>query len=47
MILPLDVQLLKIGLQFVAARAKGDWNSAAKLIKPGSFDTNSKLDMIS
>ena len=47
MILPLDVQLLKIGLQFVAARAKGDWDSASKLIKPGSFDTKSKLDMIS
>ena len=47
MILPLDAQLLKIGLQFVAARAKGDWDSASKLIKPGSFDTKSKLDMIS
>ena len=39
MTLPLDVQLLKIGLQFITTRAKGDWNSAAKLIKCGSFDT--------
>ena len=46
MILPLDVRLLKIGLQFVAARAKGDWDSTVKLIKPGSFDTKSKFDMI-
>ena len=39
MTLPLDVQLLKIGLQFVTTRAKGDWKSAEKLIKCGSFDT--------
>ena len=39
MSLPLDVQLLKIGLEFVTTRAKGDWKSAVKLIQPGSFDT--------
>ena len=39
MTLPLDVQLLKIGLKFVKTRARGDWDSTAKLIKLGSFDS--------
>ena len=43
MTLPLDVQCLKIALQFVKTRAKGDWEAALKLIQPGSFDIKGKF----
>ena len=47
MTLPLDVQCLKIALQFVKTRAKGDWEAARKLIQLGSFDTKGKFHIIS
>ena len=42
MTLPLDVQCLKIALQFVKTRAKGDWEAARKLMQLDSFDTKGK-----
>ena len=39
MTIPLDVHILKIGLNFVKAKAGGDWESVAKLIKLGTSDS--------
>ena len=47
MTLPLDVQCLKIALQFVKTRAKGDWEAARKLMQLDSFDTKGKFHITS